>query len=96
MSTGMLIVGGLSAIGFIILLAKMNRIWLRRLLGYDLYVDIIVTLGFMYFMAGTYSGAIAAVISGIIFSLILWVIKLTVGAEKLTIQNGSPTWTRIK
>ena len=70
-----LVLGGLSALGFIIIILKMKRSWLRELLKYDIAFDIMITIGFMIFMAGTFTGAMVAVLSGIFISIILLITK---------------------
>lgn len=70
-----LILGSLSALGFIIIIFKMRRSWLRQLLKYDIAFDILITLSFMLFMAGTFTGAMVAVVSGIFISIILLITK---------------------
>lgn len=89
--------GALSAIGFILIAIKMGRTWLRRLLGYDIYFDVIITIGFMFFMAGTYAGAMVAIISGIIISISLWITKFFIGSETLRItKQGEFIWIDCK
>jgi len=91
-----LIMGILSAIGFILILVKFGSTWVRRMLGYDVYFDIIITLGFMYFMGNTYSGALVAILSGIFISIVLFITKLFTGYERLKLIEGQLQWVSNK
>ena len=42
MIEGILFAGFLSAFGFVVIAFKINRTWLRRLLGYDIYFDVAI------------------------------------------------------
>jgi len=65
----------MSSIGIVILLFK--GLGLKRIIQYDLYIDISVTLGFLWFSGGTYSGISMAIMTGLIVSIILWILKIT-------------------
>lgn len=69
------------AIAFIIM--KFNKNTLRRMLGYTIPIDITVTLFLTWLLAGTYSGMMAAIVGGILFSVILEVAKYFIGYERL-------------
>lgn len=87
-SLNLIIAGILTAIGVMLIFAKFKRTWLYRMLGYDYIVDIIFTFGFMIFMAGTYSGAMVAIINGICISIVLWVTKNIIGYQKLELIDN--------
>ena len=91
-SVNLIIAGMLSAIGIVLIAAKFSRQWLLRLLGYDYIFDVVITLGFMAFMAGTYSGAMVAIINGICISVVLWVTKNIIGYEKLVFEKDNIHW----
>ena len=77
----MLSAGLLTAMGIVFLLYKVGC---NKILGYDVIVDIVATLGLMYIFAGTYSGMMAAIIGGLFISVILIIAKKFVSYEKLT------------
>ena len=59
----MWIAGLLSALGLLFLIFKFG---IRRVISYDIPVDIAVTLLLMYVFAGTYSGMMAAMVGGLV------------------------------
>jgi len=77
----MLLAGLLTALGMLFLLYKVG---FKRVLAYDVVVDIVATLGLMSIFAGTYSGMMAAIVGGLFISVILIVAKRFVSYEKLT------------
>lgn len=84
----MLITPGLiTALCFIILFLKMRRNTLQKLLGFDVPIDLGVTLLMMWLFSGTFQGMAAAMIGGLVFSLMLWGLKFLVGYAKLTVVN---------
>ena len=58
----MLVAGLLTAVGMLFLLYKVG---LKRVLAYDVIVDIVATIGLMYIFAGTYAGMMAAIVGGL-------------------------------
>ena len=77
----MLSAGLLTAMGIIFLLYKVG---FKRVLGYDVLIDIVATIGLMYIFAGTYSGMMAGIVGGLFVSVVLLVAKKFMGYEKLT------------
>ena len=77
----MLSAGLLTALGMLFLLYKVG---LKRVLAYDVVVDVVATLGRMSIFAGTYSGMMAAIVGGLFISVALIVAKRFVSYEKLT------------
>lgn len=84
--------GLISLAAALILLIKLPRHWVRRLLWLDLYIDILVTMGFLYALSGTYSGMMAAMVAGLSFSIVLFITKKFIGYERLAIINGRLRW----
>jgi len=82
LSMSLVVAGLLSALGIVLITIKFSRKLLYAILGYDYLFDIALTTGFMAFMAGTYSGAMVAIISGICVSIILWITKNILGYSK--------------
>lgn len=77
----MLLAGLLTAVGMLFLLCKVG---LKRVLAYDVFIDIVATIGLMSIFAGTYSGMMAAIIGGLFISVSLIAAKRFVKYEKLT------------
>ena len=82
----MLVAGILSALGLLIVLFKLGG---RRVLHYDVPIDIGITALLMYLFAGTYSGMFAAIVGGLIVSITLYVAKNTINHEKLSVVRVS-------
>ena len=80
----MITAGFLSALGLLFLIFKFG---VRRVITYDIPIDILVTGFLMYAFAGTYSGMLAAMIGGLIVSVTLFVMKRTMNREQLIIQK---------
>ena len=80
----MWIAGLLSALGLLFLIFKFG---IRRVISYDIPVDIAVTLLLMYVFAGTYSGMMAAMVGGLIVSITLFIMKRTMVREVLTVRK---------
>ena len=78
----MLEAGVLTAIGVIWIL---SRLPLRRVAGYALQVDVIVTGALMWVFVGTYAGMVTGTLAGVIVSAFLTLVKRTVGAERLAL-----------
>lgn len=76
--------GLLTFLGFAILFSKLGTKILRRVLSFDLQIDIFVTASMVILLSGTYSGMMAAICGGLIFSLALSFTKhYIIGYEKL-------------
>ena len=82
----MIFAGLLSALGLLFLIFKFG---VRRIIAYDIPIDIAVTALLMYAFAGTYSGMIAAMVGGIIVSITLYVMKRTMRREELKLVKTS-------
>lgn len=74
------LVGIIAALAMLFLLFKMN---IRRLLAYDVIIDIATTAGLAVLFQGTYSGMIAAAVGGVVISIVLFLMKKTMGYERL-------------
>ena len=68
----MLSAGLLTAVGMLFLLYKVG---FKRVLAYDVIVDVVATIGLMYVFAGTYSGMMAAIVGGLFISIVLIIAK---------------------
>ncbi len=83
----MLILAGLMTVFMVFCL--MARINLKRFLGYPNAVDIVFTLFCLVAMHGTFSGIVAAAFAGVFMSVGLWLIRCTIGAERLQWVRGT-------
>ena len=82
----MIFAGILSALGLLFLIFKFG---IRRIITYDIPIDIAVTGLLMYMFAGTYSGMIAAMVGGLIVSIVLYIMKRTMRREELQLVKTS-------
>lgn len=80
--------GLLTCIAFVILILKMRTDTVRKLLGFDIPLDIAVFLTMTVMFAGTFAGMIAAMVGGLCFSLSLIALKKIYGYKKLTIERS--------
>ena len=78
----MILAGLLSAAAFLIL---MYKIGMKRLLSYDLVIDVAITFILMWIFAGTFAGMMAAIVGGLMVSVVLIALKKTTPREKLGI-----------
>ena len=85
----MIFAGILSASAMIFIMLKMN---LKKLCGYDIYIDIGFTGLLAWMLSGTYSGMMAAIIGGIIVSIFLAFVKKVNGYSKLKLVNKRLIW----
>ena len=81
----MMLAGILAGLGLLLLIFKIG---LRKIIAYDIVIDIAVTSLLMVSLAGTYSGMIAALIGGLFVSVVLWVLKKTVTREELRLAKA--------
>jgi hypothetical protein len=80
----MWIAGLLSALGLLFLIFKFG---IRRVVSYDIPIDVAVTGFLMWAFAGTYSGMMAAMIGGLVVSVVLYVLKRTIVREVLVFET---------
>lgn len=91
--------GLISALGFIIVLARFN---LRRVAGYATLFDIVITTTLVFMFLGTYAGMMTGLFAGVIVSMFLSGVQKTIGYEraKLIRRSGdlfpSVVWVRTK
>lgn len=75
-----------SACGILFLLAKLN---IKRVLAFDVFVDIASSLLLVVMFFGTFAGMMAAIVGGAIISIVLFTMKKIMGYEK-------PKWNKYK
>ena len=73
-----------SAAALFILLLKLN---IRRVLGYDVAFDITCTVILVTSFSGTVTGMAAAMIAGVVISIMLGIAKFLMGYQRLE-RNG--------
>jgi len=76
----MLLAGVIAAAGLLFLVFKLG---MRKVVGYDIVFDILITAVLMASFAGTYSGMVAALFGGLLVSIILFIMKKTMHHEKI-------------
>lgn len=95
----MWISGFLTAVGFVAIAAKVSPTFIKRVLGYDWIVDLVVTVGIMVFMGGTgtISGMMIGVTTGLAISAVLFFAKKFWKYEKLERnESGKMEWVEHK
>ena len=80
----MKLAGIIAALGLLFLVLKLG---VKKVLGYDILIDIGITSLLMWSLAGTYSGMMAALIGGLIVSIVLFIMKKTMVREELRLNN---------
>ena len=81
----MLLIGILSALGLLLLVLKVGG---RKTIGADIFIDVAITVTLMVCFYGTYSGMVAAMLGGLITSVILFIMKKTMMHEKLKMSKN--------
>ena len=82
----MIIAGLISAFGLLFLLFKFG---VRRVITFDIPIDITSTGLLMFLFAGTFGGMMAAMVGGLIISIVLFAMKKTMTRE-------APHWVKTK
>ena len=80
----MIIAGIIAAAGLLFLVLKLGP---RKIISYDIPTDIAITAFLMWSLAGTYSGMMAALVGGLIVSIVLFIMKKTMVREELKLNN---------
>jgi len=76
----MIFAGLISALGILFLLFKFG---VRRIISFDIPIDIASTGLLMFLFAGTFGGMMAAMFCGLIISITLFVMKKMMAREEL-------------
>jgi len=80
----MILAGIVAAAGLLFLILKLGP---RKVISYDIPIDIAITSFLMWSLAGTYSGMMAALFGGLFVSVILYVMKNTMVREVLKLKS---------
>lgn len=75
----------ITVLGFLIMMGRLN---LKRFLGYPNLVDITFTVLMLLMFEGTFSGMFVAAVASLFMSLMLWVLRSSIGAERLAVARG--------
>ena len=89
----MLLIGILSAFGLLLLLLKVGG---RKVIGADIFVDIAITITLMVCFYGTYSGMVAAMLGGLISSIVLFIMKKTMVHEVVSVKKNKYYLPKVK
>lgn len=84
----MMIIAVAAAIGLLILMFKLGT---KKVLGYDIYFDIALTVLLMISLSGTFSGMVIALIAGLTISITLLILRKFIGLERyepIRLPNG--------
>jgi len=82
--------GAMILSGFIIVLAllmTLARMDLLKFLGYSTIVDILFTLLMFTMFHGTFSGIVASAFAGVFMTIMLYVLRGTIGCKKLKFRR---------
>lgn len=82
----MILAGLISAVGLLFLLFKFG---VRRVIAFDIPIDIGATALLMFLFAGTFGGMMAAMVGGLIISIVLFVMKKSMYREELKLVKIS-------
>lgn len=87
--TDIFILSAAAAAGLVFLVLKFGDI--RKVLLFDIPIDIACTGALMLMMSGTYTGIMIAIIAGGLISVVLWVLKQAFPPYRLTSQGWDMT-----
>ncbi len=76
----MITAGICSALALLFLLFKLD---FRKLIKHDFLLDVTFTLFLMWLFAGTFAGMMAAIVGGLIISVVLFIAKRTMRREEI-------------
>lgn len=80
----MLLVGIGSALGLLLLALKLGG---RKVIGMDIFFDVLITLVLIISFMGTFSGMASAMVGGLFVTIVLFILKKTVAHKRLTMTK---------
>ena len=80
----MLTIGIFSALGLLLLALKIGG---RKTIGHDVFVDVLITLTLMVAFYGTFSGMAAAMVGGLVATIVLFIMKKTMVHQKFVVTT---------
>jgi len=81
----LIILGILCALSMMFMIFKIG---LRRVVGYQVIADFIITGFLIVVFSGTYSGMVVGLIGGLTVSVILYILSKTIYAERLEMHKA--------
>lgn len=90
--TFFIVAGIFSALAILFLLFKFN---IKRVLAFDVPIDIASSALLIVLFAGTFAGMMAAVIGGAIISIVLYILKKIKGCEKPKRKGFKVIWVNV-
>ena len=84
--------GFIAAAGMLLLLFKLGK--LRRVLHYDVAIDVLLTIALCILMAGTFTGVMIALVAGFIITVTLFAMRKMMGTEKPVFTGWKLGWKR--
>lgn len=78
------------------LLAIFYKFDIRKVLGYEKFVDVACFILIAYLFSGTVSGMIIAMLSGLLISVILALLKKKLGFKVLRFKDGTFKWVEYR
>lgn len=87
--------GVVSALAILFVLLKLD---FRKVLYFDIFVDIVASAFLMVIFAGTFAGMMAAVVGGAVISITLYFAKKVVGYKRLVKRKwySLPHWEAVQ
>ena len=82
----MLAIGIFSALGLLLLALKIGG---RKTIGHDVFVDVLITLTLMVAFYGTFSGMAAAMVGGLVATIVLFIMKKTMVHQKFVVTTNT-------
>lgn len=77
---GMIFAGLITVAAFMFLLMKLD---IYKVLWFDIFLDILGSIALIFMFAGTFTGMFSAIVAGALFSVILYILKHTIGYKRL-------------
>ena len=87
-----ILAGVASALAILFTLFKLD---IRKVLAFDIAVDVGASILLIVMFAGTFAGMMAAVIAGSIISIVLYTIKRVLGFKKLSRKGLRMVWVNV-
>lgn len=83
---GFVVAGMMMVLTILVMMARTN---LRRWLGYANIVDVMFTIVIIFLFHDTFSGVVAASFAGVFMSIMLWVLRCSIGCERIALKRVS-------
>jgi len=88
----------IAAAGILFLVFKFGK--MKRILAFDVFIDIVATTILCFTMAGTFTGIMIALTAGMIISIVLFAMKKAIGSDTLTsrgwVDEPGPNYSKIR